>query len=319
MKILITGAAGFIGFNLANYLLNKSNHIITGIDNLNDYYSVILKNRRLAVLKKSKKFNFLKIDIKNKKDVEQTFKKNKFDIVFNLAAQAGVRYSIDNPTVFVENNILGFYNILDASIKYKVKKLLYASSSSVYGDSNNFPLKEGNKIAPKNIYGLSKKINEEISQVTSLYNNIQLIGLRFFTVYGEWGRPDMFMMKYLKSTFYKNNKFYLNNFGKHVRDWTYVKDVCQILNLLIKIRSKKKHVIYNICSNKPVKLMSIIDKIDLLTKAKAFIIKRDLQKGDIYKTHGSNSLIKKITKFKKFTSIDIGLKNTVNWYIKNKI
>jgi len=319
MKILITGAAGFIGFNLANYLLNKSTHIITGVDNLNNYYSIALKNKRLAVLKKSKKFNFLKIDIKNKNNVEKIFEKNKFDIVFNLAAQAGVRYSIDNPAAFIDNNILGFYNILDASIKFKVKRLLYASSSSVYGDSKNFPLKENQKIAPKNIYGLSKKINEEISQVTSLYNDIQLIGLRFFTVYGEWGRPDMFMMKYLKSSFDNNSKFYLNNFGKHVRDWTYVKDICQILNLLIKINSKKKHVVYNICSNKPVKLMSIIDKIDVLTQKKAKITKRILQKGDIYKTHGSNTLIKNITKFKNFTSIDIGLRNTVNWYIKNKI
>jgi len=254
-----------------------------------------------------------------KKLLKKCLKKKKFDIVFNLAAQAGVRYSIDNPTAFVESNILGFYNILDASIKFKVKKLLYASSSSVYGDSKKFPLKEGQKIDPKNVYGLSKKVNEEISQVTSLYNDIQLIGLMFFTVYGEWGRPDMFMMKYLKSSFYKNHKFYLNNFGKHVSDWTYVKDVCQILNLLIKIRSKKRHVIYNICSNKPVKLMSIISKIDLLTKKKPKITKRNLQKGDIYKTHGSNFLIKKITKFKKFTSIDTGLRNTVNWYIKNKI
>ena len=319
MKILITGAAGLIGFNLVNFLLNKSNHKITGIDNLNDYYSVILKKKRLSVLKKSKKFNFLKIDINKKKNVESLFRTHKFDIVFNLAAQAGVRYSIDNPAAFVDNNISGFYNILDASIKFKVKKLLYASSSSVYGDSTNFPLKEDQKVAPKNIYGLSKKINEEISQVMSLYNDIQLIGLRFFTVYGEWGRPDMFMMKYLKSSFYKNNKFYLNNFGKHVRDWTYVDDICQILNLLIKVKPKKKHVVYNICSNKPVKLMSIISKIDVLTKKKAKITKRILQKGDIYKTHGSNSLIKKITKFKNFTNIDTGLKNTVNWYIKNKI
>ena len=284
MKILITGAAGFIGFNLVNFLLNKSNHKITGIDNLNDYYSVILKKKRLSVLKKSKKFNFLKIDINKKKNVESLFRTHKFDIVFNLAAQAGVRYSIDNPAAFVDNNISGFYNILDASIKFKVKKLLYASSSSVYGDSTNFPLKEDQKVAPKNIYGLSKKINEEISQVMSLYNDIQLIGLRFFTVYGEWGRPDMFMMKYLKSSFYKNNKFYLNNFGKHVRDWTYVKDICQILNLLIKVKPKKKHEVYNICSNKPVKLMSIISKIDVLTKKKAKITKRILQKGDIYKT-----------------------------------
>jgi UDP-glucuronate 4-epimerase len=319
MKILITGSAGFIGFNLVKFLLDSSNHKIIGIDNINNYYSINLKKKRLNVLKKYKKFSFYKIDINNKKAIDRLFKKKKFDIVFNLAAQAGVRYSIENPKAFVDNNISGFYNILDASIKYKIKKVLYASSSSVYGDSSDFPLKEKQLISPKNIYGLSKKINEEISEISSLYNKIDLVGLRLFTVYGEWGRPDMFMMQYLKSSFNKSKKFYLNNYGNHVRDWTYVKDVCKILKLLINIRSQKKHVIYNICSNKPVQLMSIIDQIDILTGKKANIIKRTLQKGDIYKTHGDNTLIKRITKFKHFTSINNGLKNTVNWYLKNKI
>ena len=319
MHILITGSAGFIGFSLAKFLLDSSNHKISGIDNINNYYSINLKKKRLNVLKKYKKFSFYKIDINNKKAIDRLFKKKKFDIVFNLAAQAGVRYSIENPKAFVDNNISGFYNILDASIKYKIKKVLYASSSSVYGDSSDFPLKEKQLISPKNIYGLSKKINEEISEISSLYNKIDLVGLRLFTVYGEWGRPDMFMMKYLKSSFNKSKKFYLNNYGKHVRDWTYVKDVCKILKLLINIKPQKKHVIYNICSNKPIQLMSIVDQIDALTGKKANIIKRTLQKGDIYKTHGDNTLIKRITKFKHFTSINNGLKNTVYWYLKNKI
>ena len=148
MHILITGSAGFIGFSLAKFLLDSSNHKISGIDNINNYYSINLKKKRLNILKKYKKFSFYKIDINNKKAIDRLFKK-KFDIVFHLAAQAGVRYSIENPKAFVDNNISGFYNILDASIKYKIKKLLYASSSSVYGDSRNFPLKENQKISPQ--------------------------------------------------------------------------------------------------------------------------------------------------------------------------
>ena len=163
--------------------------------------------------------------------MDKIFKKEKFDVIFNFAAQAGVRYSLKNPRAYIENNILGFYNIVELSIRYKIKKLFYASSSSVYGDDKKYPLKEKYQVKPKNIYGLSKKINEEISEISSLYNKIDLVGLRLFTVYGEWGRPDMFMMKYLKSSFNKSKKFYLNNYGKHVRDWPYVKDVCKLLKL----------------------------------------------------------------------------------------
>ena len=318
MKILITGSAGFIGFNLVKFLLDSSNHKIIGIDNINNYYSINLKKKRLNVLKKYKKFSFYKIDINNKKAIDRLFKKKKFDIVFNLAAQAGVRYSIENPKAFVDNNISGFYNILDASIKYKIKKVLYASSSSVYGDSSDFPLKEKQLISPKNIYGLSKKINEEISEISSLYNKIDLVGLRLFTVYGEWGRPDMFMIKYLEATYNKSKVFYLNNYGNHVRDFTYIKDVCKILKKLIYIKLKHKHLIVNICSNKPIKLTNIINKIDGLTLNRPKIKKRSLQKADILKTHGDNSLIKKITDIKKFTDVSIGLKNTVKWFIKNK-
>ena len=318
MKILITGAAGFIGFNFSKYLLENSKFKILGIDNLNNYYSPKIKNERIKLLKKNRKFKFVKLDIKNRKKLKSIFN-NRFSAVFHFAAQAGVRYSLKNPRAYIESNIDGFFNILEFIRNKKIKKFYYASSSSVYGDSKKFPLKEDDIINPKNIYGLSKKNNEEIAELLSANNKISIIGLRFFTVFGEWGRPDMLIYKYLKSIFFKNEKFYLNNYGKHVRDWTYVKDVCKILKLLINIKPKKKHVIYNVCSNKPIQLMSIINQIDVLTGKKANITKRTIQKGDIYKTHGDNTLIKRITKFKHFTSINNGLKNTVNWYLKNKI
>jgi|TARA_B110000238_G_C16104649_1_gene429871 UDP-glucuronate 4-epimerase len=319
MNILITGAAGFIGFNFSKSLLESSSDKIIGIDNINDYYSVELKKKRLHVLKKFKNFSFHKIDINNKKKITDLFKKKKIDIVFNFAAQAGVRYSIENPRAFVDNNIAGFYNILEASTEYKVKKFFYASSSSVYGDNDKFPLKENMLLRPKNIYGLSKKINEEISEITSLENKIPMIGLRFFTVYGEWGRPDMFMIKYLHSSFNKKKLFYLNNHGNHVRDFTYIGDICKILKKLIKLNSKKKHSIFNICSTRPVHLTKVLKIIDKFTSKKPIIKKRAIQKGDIYKTHGDNTLLKKSINFKTFTDINVGIKNTVDWYIKNKI
>ena len=318
MKILITGACGFIGFNFANFLLKSSKNYIVGIDNLNNYYSVKLKKNRLKILKNKKNFFFYNSDIKNLSIIDKIFKKRKFDIVFNFAAQAGVRYSFKNPRSYVENNILGFYNIVELSIRYKIKKLFYASSSSVYGDNKRYPLNEKNQINPKNMYGLSKKINEEIIDSLPKNKQIKFVGLRFFTVYGEWGRPDMFMIKYLEATYNKSKIFYLNNYGNHIRDFTYINDVCKILKKMIYVKLKHKHLIINICSNKPIKLTYVIKKIDDLTLSKPKIKKRSLQKADILKTHGDNSLIKKITGIKKYTDISEGIKQTVGWFIKNK-
>ncbi len=240
MQILITGVAGFIGFNLSKYLLRKSKLKVFGIDNINNYYSQTLKLDRIKELKKYKKFQFKKIDITNKKKLSNIFKKNKISLIINLAAQAGVRYSLQKPSEYVDNNILGFYNIITCAKFYNIKKILYASSSSVYGDSKKFPLNEDNKIKPKNIYALSKKINEEMADVFANQFKISMIGLRFFTVYGEWGRPDMFMMKYLNSSFNTTEKFYLNNYGNHTRDFTYIEDVCKILKKLIFSKKKNK-------------------------------------------------------------------------------
>ena len=319
MKIFITGCCGFIGFNFANFLAKSNKKIrIIGIDNLNDYYSINLKRKRLKELNKNKNFIFYKIDINQYEKLKKLYKKYLFNYVFHFAAQAGVRYSLINPKAYIENNIYGFFNVLNLSLEFNIKRLFYASSSSAYGELNKFPLKENYSLKPKNIYGLSKKINEEMVNVLLQKNKTICVGLRFFTVYGEWGRPDMFMIKYLKATYDKSKVFYLNNYGNHFRDFTYINDVCKILKKLIYSKLKYKHLIINICSNKSLKLTSIINKINQLTLNKPKIKKRSLQKADIFKTHGDNSLVKKITGIKKFTDISMGLKNTVKWYIKNK-
>ena len=317
MKILITGSAGFIGFNLAAHLLKKKCYI-TGIDNYDDYYDVSIKKKRTSILKKFKKFKFLKIDIKDNIKIKKLFKKNKFDFVFHLAAQAGVRYSINHPRKYIENNLVGFYNILENSEKYKIKRLFFASSSSVYGENNNFPLNEKENIFPKNIYGLSKKVNEEIGFIFNKYYNVKLIGLRFFTVFGEWGRPDMMMFKFIDS-YYKKKLFNLNNYGNHTRDFTYIGDVVNILYLLLKKHKKLKDFdLFNICSNKPVNLKAIISFMKK-NKINPRIKKISLQKADILKTHGDNSKLLRFIKYNSFSNWQDSLKKTIIWYQKNII
>ena len=319
MKIFITGCCGFIGFNFANFLAKSNKKIrIIGIDNLNDHYSLNLKRKRLKELNKNKNFIFYKIDINQYEKLKKLYKKYLFNYVFHFAAQAGVRYSLINPKAYIENNISGFFNVLNLSLEFNIKRLFYASSSSAYGELNKFPLKENYILKPKNIYGLSKKINEEMINVLLLKSKTLCIGLRFFTVYGEWGRPDMFMIKYLSATYDKSKVFYLNNYGNHFRDFTYIQDVCKILKKLIYSKFKHQHLILNICSNKSLKLTNIIKMIDNLTLNKPKIKKILMHKADIYKTHGDNSLVKKITGVKKFIDISIGLKNTVKWFVNNK-
>ena len=318
MKILITGSAGFIGYNFAKSLLEKKEFKILGIDNFNDYYDVNLKKKRNNLLKKYKNFEFIKTDIRNKIKLEKIFMKKNFDFVFHFAAQAGVRYSIDHPRKYVESNLLGFYNILENVKKYKVKRLFYASSSSVYGENKNFPLNEKENIFPKNIYGLSKKVNEEISFIFNKYYNIKLIGLRFFTVFGEWGRPDMMMFKFIDS-YYKNKLFNLNNYGNHTRDFTYIGDVVNILYLLLKKHKKLKDFdLFNICSNKPVNLKAIISFMKK-NKINPRIKKVSLQKADILKTHGDNSKLLKFIEYNSFSNWQDSLKKTIIWYQKNII
>jgi UDP-glucuronate 4-epimerase len=312
-KFLINGACGFIGFNLTIKLLEKS-FIVFGIDNLDNYYSVKLKRRRLRELQKYKNFIFYKSDINNSKSLEKIFSNKKPDIIIHLAAQAGVGYSFKNPLKYIDTNIRGYINLLEICKKYKPKKIFSASSSSVYGDSKKFPLTENTSINPKNLYGLSKKTGEAISEIYSKNYNLNIICLRFFTVFGEWGRPDMVMLKILDSAF--NNKiFYLNNFGNHTRDFTYIGDLTDNLIKLFNSKIKKKFEIINICSNKPVKLTYIINYIENKTR-KINIIKRKLQKADIVKTHGSNLRLKKYVKKISFTNTNQAIDKTINWFSK---
>ena len=311
-NILITGVGGFIGFNVANYLLKKNNFKIIGVDNLNDYYSVKLKKDRLKILRKSKKFYFYKYNIEDKNNLFK-LSKHRIDYVLNFAAQAGVRYSIKFPRKYLDSNITGFFNILEFCKINKVKKLIYASSSSVYGENKIFPLKENFNIKPKNFYGYSKKNNEEMADIYSNLYGVKSIGLRFFTVYGEWGRPDMMIVKFI-SSFFKKQTFNLYNYGNHTRDFTYVGDVVEILQRLLKNnKNLKDNDVLNICSNKPINLKKIISFL-IKENIKPKIKKLSIQKADILKTHGDNSKLFKYTKFKNYSDWKVCLKKVINWY-----
>ena len=309
MRILVTGAAGFIGYHLVQELLKKKLKVI-GIDNINNYYDPTIKRKRLSILKKNKNFKFFKLDISEKKNFHK-IKNIKVKKIYHLAAQAGVRYSFKFPEKYIKSNVVGFFNIIEFARKKKINNIIYASSSSVYGEQKKFPLKENIKLNPKNLYGLTKKNNEEIAEIYSLLYKINFIGLRFFTVFGEYGRPDMFILKFLNS-FKKKKPFFLYNFGNHERDFTYAKDVVKIMT---KLKHKRKHSIYNICSNNPINLKRVI-KIMNKYSIKPKIKKIKFQKGDVIKTHGSNLKILKEIKNFKFTKFNLALHKTITNNIK---
>ena len=241
-KILITGAAGFIGFHLSQKLLIKKYKVL-GIDNLNSYYSVKLKKDRLGILKEYKNFSFMKVNLEDKKNILKIYKKFKPKIVINLAAQAGVRYSLENPEAYAKTNLIGFFNILDACRIFKVSHLIYASTSSVYGANKKLPFHEFD-IAdhPIQFYAATKRSNELMAHSYSELYKIKTTGLRFFTVYGPWSRPDMSLLKFAKNIS-ENKKIDLFNYGNHTRDFTYIDDIVKgILNILVKkkeLRVKK--------------------------------------------------------------------------------
>ena len=316
MNLIVTGCAGFIGFHLCSKLIQDKRYNVLGIDNLNKYYDVKLKNNRINILKKkSNKFTFKKLDISNFQILEKFLRKKKIDCIINLAAQAGVRYSIINPSSYLQSNIIGFYNILEISKRKKIKHLLFASTSSVYGYSKKFPLLEKNNTdKPLSFYAATKKSNEVMAYSYSNIYKLPATGIRFFTVYGPYGRPDMALFKFTKAII-NSKKIQLYNKGNHIRDFTYIDDVVNGITKIIKNPPKNKipFKIYNIASNKPHHLKQFLKIIEKNLNKKAKIKYFSLQKGDVDKTHGSIKLLNKLGYIPK-TSIEEGVKKFIKWY-----
>ena len=318
MKVLVTGCAGFLGYHICDELLKINNSTsIIGIDSINDYYSQGIKKKRLKDLKENKNFLFYKIDISNKKKLKKIFNDHKFEIIIHLAAQAGVRHALKDPESYLDSNIKGFLNLVDNLKTNTVKKFIFASSSSVYGEGKKFPQSEEMKPKPINIYSSTKLLNEEIIRDYSNISKIKFIGLRFFTIYGSHGRPDMFLFKLLKSIF-KKNSFYLNNYGNHLRDFTHVDDVKMIIKKLIDKKIKTKFQIFNVCSNNPISILRLISDVSKITSTNPKIVKIKRHKADVLKTHGSNIKIKKYLNIKSFRNIFEELLPIVNWYRDKK-
>jgi UDP-glucuronate 4-epimerase len=317
MKILITGVAGFIGYHLATELLKK-NVTVIGIDSINSYYDPKLKLNRLNQLIDYEKFTFFAVNITNKVEIDELFFKNKIDIVINLAAQAGVRYSIEKPYKYVDSNLIGFINLLEACRNYKVDKLVFASSSSVYGDSKNIPFSVNQETSmPKSLYAATKKANELMAYTYSELYGIKAIGLRFFTVYGPWGRPDMAYFSFTEKIL-KGEPISVFNNGNMKRDFTFIDDIISgITNLLEQInRIKGNYKIYNLGNNKPVKLTKFISVIETCLNKKAVIKLLPMQAGDVEITYADIDDAKKDFNYNPKTNIDTGLQHFVNWYKK---
>ena len=329
MKILITGSSGFIGFHLSKKLLDKG-YKVHGYDSMNNYYDVSLKKARYNILKKYKNFSFTKNKLENKNSLEKVFKKFKPSIVIHLAAQAGVRYSIEKPRVYLDSNITGSYNIIEVSKKFNVKHLIMASSSSVYGANKRIPFKETDKTETQlSIYAATKKSNESMAHSYSNIWKVPITMLRFFTVYGPWGRPDMALFKFTKGIL-ANKKIDIYNNGKMYRDFTYIDDIVDGIRLLInKIPNHKNFGKYNndslssvapfrilnIGNTKKVFLLDFIKEIEKVLGKKAIRNYMPLQKGDVKQTLSNTSLLKKLTGYNPKTDYKSGIKKFLNWYL----
>ena len=324
-KILITGVAGFIGSFLALRLLEQFKDIkIVGLDNMNEYYDVDLKKYRLEKLKEYKNFKFIKCNIGNKEKLEKVFSENEFDTVVNLAAQAGVRYSIIAPDTYIESNIVGFYNILEECRKYKIDHLIYASSSSVYGDNRKVPYSEDDKTDyPISLYAATKKSDEIIAYSYSKLYDLNVTGLRFFSVYGPAGRPDMAYFSFTNKLI-KGEKIKIFNYGNCKRDFTYVEDVVDAIVKIIRRKPNKKYKIYNIGSEHPIKLMDFVNTLienlkeeEVLSKDFNIVDYMELvekQQGDVEKTYSDTTKFEKDYNYKPKTKLNEGLKEFAKWY-----
>lgn len=323
-KVMITGAAGFIGYHLARRLL-KEGFSVFGVDNLNDYYDVRLKELRLSELEKYEKFMFEKLDISEKKEVERVFSENKPDIVINLAAQAGVRYSIDNPDVYIASNIIGFYNILEACRHsgdnggHAVEHLLFASSSSVYGNQQKTPFSVTDPVdRPISLYAATKKSNELMAYTYSHLYGIPSTGLRFFTVYGPCGRPDMAYFSFSEKIM-KGEPIKIFNQGDLYRDFTYVDDIVEgIVRMLnnppLPNEEGDRYKVYNIGNNKPVKLMDFIETLENALGKKALKEYYPMQPGDVYQTYADVDDLTADFDYRPSTEISEGLERFAEWY-----
>lgn len=332
MKILVTGVAGFIGYHVAEQLLLQGVHVI-GVDNLNDYYDVTLKQSRLENLLQHEhnyNFDFFKLDISDLAALQEVFKLHKFSCVINLAAQAGVRYSIDNPHAYVQSNIVGFLNILECCRYQQVPHLVYASSSSVYGLNSALPFSENASVNhPLSFYGATKRANEIMAHSYSSLYGLPTTGLRFFTVYGPWGRPDMALFKFTKAIL-EDKPIDVFNYGKHKRDFTYIDDiVAGILAVAQKPASANAEFdtsqpdpatsnapwrVYNIGNSNPVELSTYIELIEKHLGKKAQKNLLPLQPGDVPGTYADVSNLARDLNYKPTTSVQDGVKAFLNWY-----
>ena len=328
-KIIVTGSAGFIGSALCMKLLDRGD-IVLGVDNHNNYYDPKIKDARLKRLTKYSNYKHYKVDLTDQESLSSIFNDHKINKVVNLAAQAGVRYSMENPLTYIKSNIVGFAHILDNCHKYKIQHLVYASTSSVYGANTKMPFSEHDSTNHQlSLYAASKKSNELMAHTYSYLYKIPTTGLRFFTVYGPWGRPDMALFKFTKSIL-DNKSIDVFNHGNHTRDFTYIDDIVEgLLNTLDypatanndwngnhpdPATSKAPWRIYNIGNNKPVKLMDYINALEKALGKKAKIDFLPLQPGDVPDTNANvDNLISKFN-YKPKTSIDQGISNFVKWY-----
>ena len=328
-NILVTGAAGFIGFHLAKRLLALGYHVI-GVDNINEYYDVLLKKDRLKILEGNSNFKFFKIDLSNKEKLNQLFKEKQIHIVVNLAAQAGVRYSLDNPHSYVRSNLNGFVNILEACRHYHVEHLIYASSSSVYGANINIPFSTKDSVDhPISLYAASKKANELMAHTYSHLFQLPTTGLRFFTVYGPWGRPDMAYYSFTRDIMEGNTIKVFNN-GNMSRDFTYIDDIVEGIIRLLNSPPKSNpdwdrenpepsssyapYKVYNIGNNRPIKLLDFIRTLEQLIGKKAKIEFVPMQPGDVKETYADISDLQTDVGFYPTTTIEEGLAHFVDWY-----
>lgn len=326
-NILVTGTAGFIGFHLSKSLADKGFNVV-GYDNINDYYQTSLKYDRLKflgidgvednkIVQSSiyKNLKFIKANLEDRATMERLFQENNFDIVINLAAQAGVRYSIENPMAYIDSNILGFANILECCRHNNVKKLLYASSSSVYGNSIDVPFSTGQRVDnPISLYAATKKSNELMAFTYSHLYDIQTVGLRFFTVYGPWGRPDMAMFLFTDAILNDKPINVFNN-GDLSRDFTYIDDIVQGIELIVEdVNDDPKHELFNIGNSKPVQLLQFIEEIEEAVGKKAEKNMLPMQAGDVNQTWADVDGLKSRYGYNPGFSVKSGVQNFVAWY-----